>query len=116
MKLVKSPQTIQLPHLPENDIPVIATPTSIGCILKNNRKLTVNKYQIWLLLNFAITDYYSQGQICEYNIVDLTHCQTYQSIYTCLSRSSSLKHTLILHDFDCRKLKEDTSSDLRREY
>ncbi|KZV59028.1 hypothetical protein PENSPDRAFT_562581, partial [Peniophora sp. CONT] len=29
------------------------------------------------------------------NIVDLEHCDTHQSIYTCLSRASTLKGTVI---------------------
>ena len=57
--------------------------------------LGVNRDQVPLLPNFAMTDYAAQGRTRPINIVDLEHCDTHQSIYTCLSRASTLKGTVI---------------------
>ena len=109
VELKNPPTPVKLDGLPLNVVPICRAKQSLYVEFPNKRLLGVNRDQIPLLPNFAMTDYASQGRTRPINIVDLEHCDTHQSVYTCLSRASTLKgtvifrmcrHTLITGGFD----------------
>jgi hypothetical protein len=63
-----------------------------------------------------MTDYASQGKTRPYNVVNLSHCKNFQSIYTCLSRSSNAAGTLIVQGFNSAKITQGLSGHLRQEF
>ena len=77
--------------MPENVIPIVKTSNRINCEFPNGHVQTINREQVDILLNFAMTDYASQGRIRPINVVDLTDCRSHFSYYTCLSRSVSVE-------------------------
>src|SRR5882762_10076309 len=56
----------------------------------------IHRSQVWVLLNFSMTDYTSQGKTRPKNPVDLSNCRSHQSYYTCLSRSATASGTVIV--------------------
>ncbi|KAJ3557162.1 hypothetical protein NM688_g1617 [Phlebia brevispora] len=115
IRLTSPPRNIQIGDLPENVVPITAVSERIKCILPNDTTLWIQRTQIPILPNFAMTDFASQGRTRYINPIDIRHCKTHQAIYTCLSRSSTISGTLILAPFDKSKLTGGTSPDLRRE-
>ncbi|EIN09616.1 hypothetical protein PUNSTDRAFT_113056 [Punctularia strigosozonata HHB-11173 SS5] len=91
VELKNPPRSQQLPHLPQNIIPIVSTTKQITCEVFT---------QLQVLLNFAMTDFCSQGRTRPINPVDLTYCSGFQSVYTCLSRSTCYDGTLILRNFN----------------
>jgi hypothetical protein len=116
LKLINPAKNIQLPHLPENTIPMSRCSKSIKCSLPNDYELNIIRQQINILPNFSMTDYASQGKTRPYNVVNLSHCRNFQSIYTCLSRSSSAAGTIILQGFKSNKITQGLSGHLRQEF
>lgn len=116
VKLTNPPQTVQLPDLPENVVPVAVQKAPIRCDMPNDGKVNLMRGQVPLIPNFAMTDYGSQGRTRIYNVVDLRNCRTCQSIYTCLSRSASLDGTVLVQDFDASKIQGGLSGYLRQEF
>ncbi|KAI1783826.1 hypothetical protein LXA43DRAFT_975761 [Ganoderma leucocontextum] len=97
--------SVQLDGLPQNVIPSVRTRQSIKCTLPvKDLKVYIQREQVTVLQCFAITDFAAQGCTRIRNVVYLKYCANHQSIYTCLSRSSSLPGTLIIDDFDASKL------------
>ena len=60
-----------------------------------------------------MTDYASQVHTHPNNVVDLSHCTTHQSYYTCLSRSASAEGMIIAQGFDSKKIMGGASGYLR---
>jgi len=116
LKLINPAKTIQLPHLPENTIPMSRTSKSIKCSLPNDYEINIIRQQINILPNFSMTDYASQGKTRAYNVVNLSHCKNFQSIYTCLSQSSSAAGTIIIQGFNSAKITQGLSGHLRQEF
>ncbi|KAJ3484804.1 hypothetical protein NLI96_g5383 [Meripilus lineatus] len=117
VELMNPPKNIQIGELPVNVVPVNPSTKSITCPLGPNKSFVkVRREQVELLPNFAMSDYCSQGRTRPYNVVDLTTCRSHQSVYTCLSRSSSLEGTVIIQEFNDRLLTCGASSDLRQEF
>ena len=85
LKLKDPPKTIELPHLPQNVIPMARASKKIKCSLPNDCEINIIREQVNVLPNFAMTDYASQGKTRPHNPVNLSHCKNFQSIYTCLS-------------------------------
>ncbi|KAJ3475999.1 hypothetical protein NLI96_g11457 [Meripilus lineatus] len=115
VKLKDPPKNMKLPTLPENVVPLTSTPHDIECSLAT-KVVSVSRTQVSVLPNFAMTDYGAQGRTRPCNPVDLRKCRGHQSVYTCLSRSSSLEGTLILYPFNTYKITKGATGDLRREY
>ncbi|PPQ75727.1 hypothetical protein CVT25_000613 [Psilocybe cyanescens] len=67
VELVNPPQIIKLPDLPENVVPLTRTSSRVTCTLKSGAKLSIQRQQILVLPNFAMTDYASQGKTRMYN-------------------------------------------------
>ncbi|KAK0430069.1 hypothetical protein EV421DRAFT_1722043, partial [Armillaria borealis] len=102
VKLISPPSAICIPGLPENVVPLLCTSSFITCILQDDTKININRSQVEVMPNFAMTDYCSQGKTQPVNPVDLNNCRSHQSYYTVLSRSASCDGTLILPDFTDR--------------
>ena len=116
LKLKNPPKSIQLPHLPENVIPMSKTSKSIKCTLPNDYEINIVRQQVNILPNFSMTDYASQGKTRLYNVINLSHCKNFQSIYTCLSCGSSAAGTIIVQGFNSTKITRGLSGHLRQEF
>ncbi|EMD30855.1 hypothetical protein CERSUDRAFT_60787 [Gelatoporia subvermispora B] len=116
VRLTSPPRSVQIPGLPLNVIPVTTKKTRVKCLLPNDQVVTIDREQPMILPNFAMTDFCSQGRTRVTNVVDLHNCKNSLSMYTCLSRSSSYDGTLIIREFDTKKITSGTSGNLRREY
>lgn len=110
------PRSIQLPGLPPNVIPVSSCTTTVRCLLPSGCTAIISRTQIPILPDFAMMDFGSQGRTRPNNPVDIRDCRSHQSIYTILSRSSSLEGTVILFDFDESYITSGMDDDLRREF
>ena len=116
VQLINPPKDVQLADLPMNVIPLTKLRSSIKCKAKSDQSLQIRCQQIPILLNFAMTDYASQGKTRVTNVVDLGHCRDHQSYYTALSRSSSAAGTALIQDFAERKITNGISGWLRQEF
>ena len=116
VKLIAPTHDVTLPGLPVNVVLITAMSDCIVCMLPNDKTRTILREQVHVLPNFAMTDYGSQGRTRRFNVVDLKYCRSHQSVYTCLSRGSSLKDTVIMQDFDENKIMGGMSFDLRKEF
>ena len=116
VKLKDPPTNIQLDGLPENVVPVYTTTTNVQVSLPNDERYYITRSQVEVLVNFAMTDFASQGKTRQANVSDLNNLSTHQSYYTALSRSATAKGTLILQGFDARKITGGCSGALRQEF
>lgn len=116
VELVRPPKPVQIPYLPVNVVPLTKITSSIKAVLPNDLTLNLSRQQVPVLLNFSMTDYASQGKTRDVNIVDLKHCRNHQAMYTCLSRGRFADRTVILRDFDVRKITGGLSGFLREEF
>ena len=116
VKLVNPPKSIKLQGLPENVVPISRLAESIRITLSNGDKPTINHTQVPVVPNFAMTDFNSQGRTREFNVCDLHNLGTCQSVYTCLSRGSTLDGTAIVQGFDPLKITGGLSGFLRQEF
>ena len=62
VKLKDPPTTIQLNGLPENVVPVYQTTTNVQINLPNDERYYITRSQVEVLVNFAMTDFASQGK------------------------------------------------------
>ncbi|KAJ3512338.1 hypothetical protein NMY22_g15363 [Coprinellus aureogranulatus] len=100
VELTKPPRPVKLSGLPQNVVPILPTTNNqLLCSLRGGTKVLINRTQVEMLPNFAMTDFASQGKTREYNVVDLQACHTHQSMYTALSRGTSAEGTILLRDF-----------------
>jgi hypothetical protein len=83
--LISPPKNIQLADLPSNVVSLMKISSSIQCKTKSDQSIRIGRRQVPTLLNFAMTDYSSQGKTRKYNVVDLGYCRDHQSYYTALS-------------------------------
>ena len=116
VKLVNPPKTVKLPGLPDNVVPITRHTTATMCYLPNDDQISISRDQVLVLLNFAMTDYSSQGRTRPDNVVDLNSCHTHQSYYTCLSRSATAAGTIIVQGFDPKVITGGASGYLRQEF
>jgi hypothetical protein len=116
IELDKPPKTIQIPGLPQNTVPIVKNSKTIQCVFPSDIKESVERQQVWILPNFAMTDYASQGKTRPFNVVHLNSCISHMSYYTCLSRSSSASGTIIIQGFDPKVITRGCSGYLRQEF
>jgi hypothetical protein len=116
LELKTPPKTVELPGLPKNVIPMTRTTKTIKCTLPNDYEIRISRQQINVLPNFSMTDYASQGKTRLRNPVNLSHCRNFQSIYTCLSRSSNSAGTIIIRGFNPNKITKGLPGHLRQEF
>jgi hypothetical protein len=116
VKLKNPPTTIQIDGLPENVVPVCPTTNNIRATLPNDESYYISRKQVEVLVNFAMTDFASQGKTRPFNVADLNNLSSHQAYYTALSRSATAQGTLILQGFDARKMAGGCSGALRQEF
>jgi hypothetical protein len=116
VKLMNPPFDVQLDGLPVNVVPISAQTIDILCNLPNDSRLSIARLQVPVLPNFAMTDYASQGRTRAYNVVDPENCKSHQSLYTCLSRSSTSEGTILVQKIDEKKMIGGLLGYLRQEF
>ena len=116
VKLTAAPKPIRLPGLDENVVPIQHLSMSIKIRMNNGNMRSINRDQIPIIPNFAMTDFNSQGRTRPFNVLDPQNCTSAQSMYTCLSRSSKLAGTVLLQGFDPKKIQGGISGYLRQEF
>ena len=99
IKLDKPAKTVKIDGLPENVVPITRGSKNIECTFASDLKEYIHRSQVWVVLNFSMTDYTSQGKTRPRNSVDLSNCRSHQSYYTCLSRSATASGTVIVQSF-----------------
>lgn len=62
VKLVNPPKTVKIDGLPNNVVPITRHSTATLCSLPNDDQVSLSRDQVLILLNFAMTDYSSQGR------------------------------------------------------
>ena len=102
--------------LPENVVPLTCYVKDTKCTLPSGKLLMVNRSQMAVVPNFAMTDFGSQGRTRPFNVCDIHNCANHLSAYTQLSRGSTLEGTLIVQPFDPSKLTGGISGTLRQEF
>ena len=95
-ELTNPVKIVQFDGLPPNVVPITWYSTKIVCKMWNDDVLSVNRNQVLVPPNFAMTDYASQGHTRPDNVVELNNCRNHQSYYTCFSRSATAEGAIIL--------------------
>ncbi|KAF7968782.1 hypothetical protein HWV62_29334 [Athelia sp. TMB] len=116
VELKNPPSLVQIDGLPPNVVPISRRQEDIVCILMNGEKLALSRSQVPILINFAMTDYSSQGRTRPNNPVDLQNCRSHFSYYTALSRSATSEGTIIVQGFEKRHIQGGASGYLRQEF
>ena len=116
VKLKDPPFPVKIMGLPENVVPIFPTTTIVKAMLPNDEKYYINRTQVEVLVNFAMTDFSSQGKTRPDNPSDLNNLRSHQSYYTALSRSATAEGTLILQGFDPKQITGGCSGALRQEF
>ncbi|KAI3998452.1 hypothetical protein K525DRAFT_214639 [Schizophyllum commune Loenen D] len=116
VKLVNPPKTVKIDGLEENVVPLTHHKQSIRCQLPNDQVVRIERKQVPVLLNFAMTDYASQGKTRPVNVVNLANSRSHQAYYTALSRSSSADGTAIISSFNDLMIRKGLDDQLKREF
>ena len=116
IKLGKPAKMVKIDGLPENVVPITRGSKNVECVFSSDLKEYIHRSQVWVLLNFSMTDYTSQGKTRPKNLVDLSNCRSHQSYYTCLSRSATASGTVIVQSFSPRLITCGASGYLRQEF
>jgi hypothetical protein len=116
VKLISPPKRIHIEGLPVNVVALPRTTKKIWCTLPDDRTVQIDREQVLVLPNFAMTDYASQGKTRPINIVDLNNCKDHFSYYTALSRSATSEGTVILQGMDPYKITKGIHGSLRQEF
>ena len=93
-----------------------ATTNNVLVTLPNDERYYISRTQVEVLVNFAMTDFASQGKTRLFNVAHLNHLSNHQAYYTALSRSATANGTLILQGFDARIITGGCSGALRQEF
>ena len=116
IELKNPPAEVHIDGLPKNTVPLYPTTNSIQAYLPNDERFHILRTQVEVLVNFAMTDFGSQGKTRLYNVSYLDNLSSHQGYYTALSRSATASGTLILQGFDARKITGGCSGALRQEF
>ena len=116
VKLDKPAKSIQLDDLPENVVPLTRISKSVTCHTSSDTEFHINRSQIQVLPNFAMTDYACQDKTRPWNVVDLSYCRDHLSYYVCLSRSSTSEGTVIVQGFNPFVITKGLSGYLKQEF
>ena len=116
VKLTSPPEPVHLDGLPENVVPVSHQTVKLSCELPNGEVLKINRSQVPIVPNFAMTDYASQGRTRPNNVCDLLNCKGHTSVYTCLSRGSTYEGTIVLQGFNAKQFSGGLSGHMRQEF
>jgi len=116
VELDNPPKLVQIPGLPDNVVPIVKGKKTIQCIFPSDLKESIERQQVWILPNFAMTVHAAQGKTRPYNVVHLNSCLTHMSYYSALSRSATAAGTVILQGFDSKVITRGCSGYLRQEF
>ncbi|KAJ8694057.1 hypothetical protein PTI98_008990 [Pleurotus ostreatus] len=100
VKLKSPPVDVQFDGLPVNVVPILRTASHTWCELPSGKWLHVSRSQVEITVNYAMTDFASQGKTRVHNVVHLNDTTSHQGYYTALSRSATAAGTLILQAFN----------------
>ena len=98
VKLDKPAKTIQIPGLPENVVSLVKGAKTIKCIFPSDLKKDIERQQVHVLPNFAMTDYASQGKNRPKNVAHLSSCFTHME-YIALPLNSTSNPEEFLRNF-----------------
>ncbi|KAK0442072.1 hypothetical protein EV421DRAFT_1890989 [Armillaria borealis] len=115
IKLLNPPSEVQLVGLPKNVVPLERKTITINCKMPNDKVISLSRSQVDIALNFAMTDYSSQGKTRPYNPVHLDYCKSHQACYTALSRTASAKGTILLQPISPSKVQGGVHGSLRQD-
>lgn len=116
VELKNPPTEVHIDGLPKNVVPLYPTTNSVQAYLPNDERFHISRTQVDVLVNFAMTDFASQGKTRPNNSTDLNNLSSHQGYYTALSRSATACGALILQGFDARKITGGCSGALRQEF
>jgi hypothetical protein len=116
LKNLKDGRTVQIPGLPLNVVPLCRTSTHVTCLLPDDTLLSLYREQVLALTWFAMTDYASQEKSLNPNVVHLNNCKDHRAVYVALSRGTEAAGTVILQEFDFRKITSGMTGYLRQEF
>jgi hypothetical protein len=116
VELDNPPQLVKIPGLPDNIVPIVKATKTINCIFPSDIKERIERQQVWVLPNFAMTAHAAQGKTRPHNVVHLNSCYTHMSYYTALSRSATAAGTIIIQGFDPKVITKGCSGYLRQEF
>lgn len=107
---------IQISGLPLNVVPVFRRTERFSLELENGQTRSFHRSQVPIVLNFAMTDYASQGRSRPENPIYLTPGRPFQSIYTSLSRTTTAAGTILLRPLDESRMRSILEPDLLNEF
>jgi hypothetical protein len=116
VELINPPQIVQIHGLPENVVPIMKQTKTIKCKFPSDVVELIERQQVFVLQNFAMTAHASQGKTRPTNIVHLNSCNSHMAYYTALSRSASAAATVIIQGFDPNMITNGCSGYLRQEF
>ena len=70
VELIHPCEDVTLPGLPINVVPIPSMTKSIVCVFNKNVSKKVSRRQVYVLPNFAMTDFASQGRSRPNNVVE----------------------------------------------
>jgi hypothetical protein len=116
IRLDNPPQCVKLDGLPENVVPIVKVTQTITCKFLNDLTESVERQQVSVQPNFAMTAHAAQGKTRPHNVVHLNSCRDHMAYYTALSRSASAAGTIIIQGFDKNIITNGCSGYLRKEF
>ncbi|KAF9050143.1 P-loop containing nucleoside triphosphate hydrolase protein, partial [Panaeolus papilionaceus] len=114
VRLKNPPTNVNIEGLPTNVVPIYPKTNSISTLLPNGDTILLQRQQVELLPNFAMTVYASQGKTRPDNPVHLLGLTSHQAYYTALSRSASAAGTVIIDGLDITQITGGCSGALRQ--
>ncbi|KDQ32269.1 hypothetical protein PLEOSDRAFT_8108, partial [Pleurotus ostreatus PC15] len=100
VELTNPPVSVHFEGLPLNVVPILKTANPTWCELPSGKRMHVSRSQVEVTVNYAMTDFASQGKTRVNNVVHLNDTTSHQGYYTALSRSATAAGTLILQAFN----------------
>jgi hypothetical protein len=94
----------------------VRSTTAIPVTSSNGEIKDTSQSQVQVVLNFAITDYNSQGRTCTRNVYNLSASRNHQGIYMYRSRIPTRDGTVILQAFPPTKITSGLQGDLYQEF
>ena len=79
VKLDKPAKSVKIDGLPNNVVPIVKSVKTVKCVFPSDLAEYVNRSQVWVLPNFSMTDYASQGKTRAFNPVDLSSVAAFLS-------------------------------------
>ncbi|KAJ7707222.1 hypothetical protein B0H16DRAFT_1345312 [Mycena metata] len=116
VELTNPPKSVQIPDLPLNVVPLARTSSRITTLLEDDTLLSINRDQVLVLQNFAMTDYGAQGKSRIENVCHLNNCKNHMGYHVCLSRGTSADGTAIISGFDEKVIIGGLPGHIRQEF